>query len=68
PSLDEVVGGAGLRVAAEDDEALAAALRRVWTEPGLRSELRSKGLDRASVFTWKACAQGTLAVYDDCFS
>lgn len=68
PSLEEVVGEAGLRVPAEDDEALAEALHRIWKSPALRSTLARKGLARAARFTWQSCARGTLAVYDGCIS
>src|SRR5919205_44703 len=56
-SLPEVVGDAGLLVDPTDAEALAAALGRVLTEPGLADELRRRGLERAREFTWERTAE-----------
>ena len=63
-SLPEVVGDAGLLVAPDDPRAWVEALDRVLTDPGLRQELRGRGLDRARPFTWEAAARQTLAVYE----
>lgn len=57
-SLPEVVGDAGVYFDPQDAEGLAAALRRVLSDDGLRKEMRAKSLRRAPEFTWeKAAAQ-----------
>ena len=62
-SLPEVVGDAALRVDPDDVEAMAAALRRVLGDAGLRSELRCRGLARAAGLSWDLTAERTLDVY-----
>jgi glycosyltransferase involved in cell wall biosynthesis len=63
PSIVEVVGGAALRIPPLDVEAWTEALRRVLEDEELRVNLRSAGLQRAAQFTWRRCAEETLAVY-----
>ncbi|GAA4549269.1 MSMEG_0565 family glycosyltransferase [Pseudonocardia xishanensis] len=46
-----------------DDEALAAALRRVITEPALRDSLRTAGHTTAARFTWADAAEAHRAIY-----
>lgn len=62
-SLPEVAGKAALLVDPHDVDAIAAALRRVLSDPALRAELRRAGLARAAQFTWEAMAQRTLQAY-----
>ncbi|MCS6845907.1 MAG: glycosyltransferase, partial [Caldilineales bacterium] len=62
-SLPEVVGDAALTFDPTDVEALAQALADVLSNPGLREDLRRRGLRRAAGFSWRRCAQETLAVY-----
>lgn len=64
PSLLEVVGTAALSVAAHDEEALAHALELLTGQPALRAALAAQGLVRAQRFSWRRCAQETLAVYE----
>jgi glycosyltransferase involved in cell wall biosynthesis len=45
-------GGAGLLVPHEDPEAIAAALRSVFTEPGLASRLAEATRPRAQSLSW----------------
>ena len=59
-SVPEVVGDAG-ELAAPGE--LGAALARVLGDPGLRAELRERGLARAADFTWERCAELTVAAY-----
>jgi glycosyltransferase involved in cell wall biosynthesis len=63
-SLPEVVGDAGLLVPPDDPRAWVEALDQVLSNPGLRAELRGRGLARARQFTWEAAARQTLAVYE----
>jgi glycosyltransferase involved in cell wall biosynthesis len=64
PSLLEVAGTAALSVAAHDEEALAHAIRLVTSQPELRAALAAQGLARARTFTWRRCAEDTIAVYE----
>jgi glycosyltransferase involved in cell wall biosynthesis len=63
-SLPEVVGEAGLQVDPHDAEALAAALELLLLDEPLRADLRTRGLERAASFTWKASAEKLLSVYE----
>jgi glycosyltransferase involved in cell wall biosynthesis len=49
--LVEVVGDAGLLVPPDDPDALAVAIGRVLSDPGLRSELSARGRARAARFS-----------------
>ncbi len=62
-SLPEAAGAAALLVAPTDEEALAATLQRLITEPALAAALRELGLQRAATFQWERCAAATVAVY-----
>ncbi|HHH42026.1 MAG TPA: glycosyltransferase family 1 protein, partial [Chloroflexi bacterium] len=61
-SLPEVAGDAALLVDPMDVEALAAALYRVVTEPGLRATLIERGWANVRRFSWESCAQAVLEV------
>jgi glycosyltransferase involved in cell wall biosynthesis len=62
-SLPEVVGTAGLLVAPDDLAGLAEAISRVIRDPALAAELRAHSLAQAAQFSWRRCAEETLAVY-----
>lgn len=62
-SLPEVVGDAALRVPPDDIPAWTAALWRLLGDPGLRAQLRERGLARAASFLYEQTAQLTLEVY-----
>jgi len=62
-SLPEVVGDAALLVDPYDVEALAEAMRQILADPQLAEDLRQRGLQRASEFSWERTAQSTVAVY-----
>jgi glycosyltransferase involved in cell wall biosynthesis len=62
-SLPEVVGEAGLLLPPHDVRAWVEGLGRVLDDPGLRSDLRGRGLARASLFSWQTAARRTLEVY-----
>jgi glycosyltransferase involved in cell wall biosynthesis len=64
-SIPEVVGDAALLVDPRDPEALAAALVRVLSEPGLAEELRRRGRERARRFTWERTAEELASVLDE---
>ena len=63
-ALPEIAGGAALTVEPQDVEALATAMKGVFTDPALRAELRARGLERASHFSWEKAARETVAVYE----
>jgi glycosyltransferase involved in cell wall biosynthesis len=63
-AIPEATGDAALLVDDPGDEAaLAAAVRRVLTEPGLAREMRVRGLAQAARFSWERTAQEILAIY-----
>jgi glycosyltransferase involved in cell wall biosynthesis len=62
-SLPEVVGTAALTFDPVDVDALAQALATVLQDPAQAAELRRRGPERASQFSWEHCAVETLAVY-----
>jgi len=62
-SLPEVAGDAALLVSSEDVDALAEALWRLLDDTQLRNELRTRGFQQASRFTWKRAAETLLGIY-----
>jgi glycosyltransferase involved in cell wall biosynthesis len=62
-SLPEVVGDAGLLVNPFDVDAIASAIQSIVTDSKVRSELKSRSLNRAQMFDWRETAQRTLEVY-----
>ncbi len=63
-ALPEVVGDAGMIVPPRDADALAAAIVRIFDNPGLAAELGRKGYDRVhQLFTWEKAARRTVDIY-----
>jgi glycosyltransferase involved in cell wall biosynthesis len=62
-SMPEVAGDAALLVNPHSPQDIAEAMHRISADSRLRSTLRSRGLERARLFTWERTAQGTLAAY-----
>jgi len=62
-SLPEVVGDAALLIEAQDEAAIAQAILQAANDEALRTRLRAAGLERAKLFTWRAAAEQTLALY-----
>ncbi|MEK6631475.1 MAG: glycosyltransferase family 1 protein, partial [Acidobacteriota bacterium] len=62
-AIPEVAGDAALLVDPEDGDAIAHAIKRVLTEPGLASSLRAAGFTRARKFDWAASARTLLEAY-----
>ena len=54
----------GLLVPPNDADALAAAIRRVLSEPQLAATLAAAGRTRAETFSWQSVAPRLEAVYD----
>ncbi len=61
-ALPEIAGDAALLIEPEDTAAIADGLARLASDAVLRADLRARGLARAAQFTWKRCAEETLAV------
>jgi len=62
-SLPEIVGDAGMVVAAQDPGAWAAALGAVAADPALGRRLSRQGIARAREFSWQETARLTAAAY-----
>lgn len=67
-SLPEVAGQAALLIDPYAVEQLAAAMQRVLSESALAEDLRRRGLEQASQFTWERTARETVAVYESVLS
>lgn len=62
-AVREVTGAAALQPDPESEEAIADAIVRIDRDAGLRESLIEAGHRRADEFSWRRCAQQTLAVY-----
>ena len=62
-ALPETCGDAAALVCPTDTHAIAAEAIRILEDPGLRTDLRSRGLARARTFSWRRTAEETLACY-----
>jgi glycosyltransferase involved in cell wall biosynthesis len=60
-SIPEVCGNATLYFDAENADELADLLGRISNDPALRTELKIKGHERATLFSWKKAALQVLA-------
>jgi len=64
-SLPEVVGDAGLVVAAGDADAWRKALEKILGDHDLAADLRRRGILRAAEFSWSRSAAMTWEVIDE---
>jgi glycosyltransferase involved in cell wall biosynthesis len=62
-SLPEIAGDAALIVDPLDVSGIAAAIRRIASEPALASDMVTRGLARARQFTWEHAAQEHARIY-----
>jgi len=62
-TLPEGAGDAARLIDAGDVPGIAAAMRRVLENDGLREAMVRKGIAQAQRFSWDACARKTLDVY-----
>jgi glycosyltransferase involved in cell wall biosynthesis len=62
-SLPEVAGDAALTFDPSSTQEIGEAIERLFTDEPMRADLRERGLARAAEFTWKRCAEETLASY-----
>ena len=60
---EEVAAGSALLVPPGDVTALRAAIASVLTDATLAADLRRRGVDRASAFTWTSAAERTVDVW-----
>jgi glycosyltransferase involved in cell wall biosynthesis len=67
-SLPEVVGDAAILFDPHDESAIARALERLLDDPREAERLRSRGRERARLFTWQSTARMTLASYARAFA
>jgi glycosyltransferase involved in cell wall biosynthesis len=63
-SLPQVLGDAASFVEPSDRTGLTIALARLLDDSDERSALVAKGLDRAAHFSWDACADGLIRLYE----
>ena len=62
-SLPEVVGNAGIMIDPNDTSAICAAMWDVYSKPALQQQLVENGISRAKQFSWRKCAEKTVAAY-----
>ena len=62
-SLPEVTGDAAIAIDPLNVDQIADAMQRVLDDDTLIADLKMRGQLRARQFTWQACADATLAVY-----
>jgi glycosyltransferase involved in cell wall biosynthesis len=62
-SLPEVAGDAGVYVDPLSVGAIAEALERILTQPGLEKDLAERCRTRAREFSWRRMAEETLEIY-----
>ncbi len=64
-SMPEVGSDAALYVDPHNPAEIAEKVGRAAEDSALRESMIQQGLNRASEFTWRRSAEGTLAVYDE---
>jgi glycosyltransferase involved in cell wall biosynthesis len=67
-SLVEVAGDAALYFTPGNEDELTMLMERVLEDSILRDDMRSRGLNRANLYSWRRCAQETLTVYENILS
>jgi glycosyltransferase involved in cell wall biosynthesis len=64
-SLPEIVGSAGLLFDPLSHEQIAEAITRLLSDEQLRAELRSKGLKRVDLFSWKTASRKLVRIIEE---
>ena len=67
-SIPELTGDAAILLDPDDDQGWTDAVRRIVTDDELRSELATRGVARAGLFTWTRTARATMDVYQTCLA
>jgi alpha-1,3-rhamnosyl/mannosyltransferase len=62
-SLPELAAGAALLFDPTSVDEIANALRRVWSDDGLRVDLARRGRERAAALSWREVARRYRALY-----
>ena len=62
-SLPEVVGNAGIMIDPNDTTGICAAMWDIYSKPALQQQLVENGISRAKQFSWRRCAEKTVAAY-----
>jgi glycosyltransferase involved in cell wall biosynthesis len=62
-SIPEVVGSAAELFDADDAASMSRAIETVAYDDHRRQDLIARGAERVKLFTWRRCAEETLAVY-----
>lgn len=63
-SLPEVGGDAAMYVDPLDTEAIAEAMTNLLADEPRRASMAQKGVERARTFSWEACAEQTVELYE----
>lgn len=64
-SIPEVVGGAGLMIDWDSDNQHVDAFEKYYFDETLRNECRSKGLERAAMFSWEKTTEIMMRTMND---
>ena len=64
-SLPEVAGDAAVFFDPLDVSGMVTTIGALILDDGLRTALRERGLRQAARFSWKACAEATVSVYEE---
>jgi len=64
-SVPEVAGNAALLIAPQDVSGFANAMQRVAVDDGLYAQLRARGLQQATRFSWERAARKMVHVYQE---
>jgi glycosyltransferase involved in cell wall biosynthesis len=64
-SLPEVAGDVGVMIDPEDVDGMRMCMHRLFEDTGEAAFRGARGVERAQQFTWRTCAEKTLAVYRD---
>lgn len=62
-AIPEVVADAGILIDPLDTELLAMRMEEILENKSLREDLIERGLQRASMFSWKKCGEETVRLY-----
>ena len=63
PALREVSGAGAMLLPVDDEEAWAAAMKRVATEPALRESLTARGTGHVALYSWQATARHLCGLF-----